>query len=551
MSIDFILPDIGEGIVECELVEWLVAEGDKIEEDQPIADVMTDKALVQIPAMHAGVVDKLYYQQGEIAKVHAPLFSMTPVAMTPAGSKESSVTEKVDEQKLTKQSAIGQELAETLEPKIAETTQDFILPDIGEGIVECEIVEWLVAEGDTIEEDQPVADVMTDKALVQIPAISAGTVAKLYYEKGDIAKVHAPLFAITINSAVNIESASTQKAVPDAEASSNSASQVSEVTLGTSGTPDIGDTSTAREEMTARNGHKALASPAVRRVARELGINIHQVSGSGKKGRVYKEDVIRFSQQATSQETPENKATANELTLSAGKRTEPIRGIKAAMAKAMVASVATIPHFTYCEEIDLTELIALRRKLKAQYAKQDIKLTMMPFFMKAMSMALAEFPVMNSQVNDDCSEITYFDDHNIGMAVDAKVGLLVPNVKQVQNKSILDLAADITQLTDAARAGRVSPEQLSGGTITISNIGAIGGTVATPIINKPEVAIVALGKVQKLPRFNEQGEVAAREVMQISWSGDHRVIDGGTIARFTNLWKRYLEDPPQMLVNMN
>ena len=158
---------------------------------------------------------------------------------------------------------------------------------------------------------------------------------------------------------------------------------------------------------------------------------------------------------------------------------------------------------------------------------------------------------MNARANDECTELTYFDDHNIGMAVDSKVGLLVPNVKQVQSKSIVDLAMDITRLTNDARSGRVSPDDLKGGTISISNIGAIGGTVATPIINKPESAIVALGKVQQLPRFNDKGEVEARSIMQVSWSGDHRIIDGGTIARFSNLWKDYLENPSRMLMKMS
>jgi 2-oxoisovalerate dehydrogenase E2 component (dihydrolipoyl transacylase) len=170
--------------------------------------------------------------------------------------------------------------------------------------------------------------------------------------------------------------------------------------------------------------------------------------------------------------------------------------------------------------------------------------------MKAMSLALTQFPVLNSRVNADCTELSFLGRHNIGMAVDSKVGLLVPNVKDVQDKSILDVAAEITRLTNAARSGRVSPADLKDGTISISNIGALGGTVATPIISKPEVAIVALGKLQLLPRFNAKGEVEARKIMQVSWSGDHRVIDGGTIARFCNLWKQYLEQPQEMLLAM-
>ena len=416
---------------------------------------------------------------------------------------------------------------------------DFILPDIGEGIVECELVEWLVKEGEIIVEDQPIADVMTDKALVQIPAMHSGVVEKLYYKQGEIAKVHSPLFAMTpegdtgTNDTVAAET--EVKAQVDTVKTNFVAKEVA--------TPSAAPSSVKDEPVSG----KALASPAVRRVARELDINIHQVEGSGKKGRVYKGDVVAYSQNGSSVVS----AVVANSTVIGGTSVEPIRGIKKVMATAMQNSVSTIPHFTYCEEIDLTELIALRGELKEVYAKQDIKLTMMPFFMKAMSLAIKEYPLVNSKVNDDCTELTYFNDHNIGMAVDSKVGLLVPNIKQVQTKSILDLANDIMRLTNDARSGRVAGEDLKGGTITISNIGAIGGTVATPIINKPEVAIVALGKLQKLPRFNEQGEVEARSIMQVSWSGDHRVIDGGTIARFCNLWKSFLEKPSHMLVHMS
>lgn len=524
MKKDFILPDIGEGIVECEIVDWLVAEGDTITEDQPVCDVMTDKALVQIPAVHNGVVSKLYYAKGDIAKVHAPLFEMQL-----AGAEAATVAATVPE---------AAPIA-----AVPESTgiEDFILPDIGEGIVECEIVDWLVSEGDNIAEDQPVCDVMTDKALVQIPAKYSGKVTKLYYAKGEIAKVHAPLFALQ-HAGVTAE---PQAAVVTATA--------------TAARAQPGCTLQQKSDSVNANANngKALASPAVRRLARELSIDISKVPGSGDKGRVYKADVRAFAdgKVAAPAGSTDNAAMAGGVTASAavtsgGSRTEPIKGIKAAMARQMVESVSSIPHFTYCEEIDLTLLIQLRASLKDQYAKQGVKLTMMPFFIKALSLAINQFPVMNAQVNKDCTELTYFDDHNIGIAVDSKIGLLVPNIKGCQRKSIIEIANELTRLTELAREGRVSPADLKGGTISISNIGAIGGTVATPIINKPELAIVALGKVQALPRFNAKGEVEARQLMQVSWSGDHRVIDGGTIARFTNLWKQYLEQPSAMLVAM-
>jgi len=536
---DFILPDIGEGVVECELVEWLVKEGDTVVEDQPIADVMTDKALVQIPAPFAGVVTKLYYAKGDIAKVHAPLYAVQIEAAVDIAGEESATEPAATTSKVTE--PVAATTANTSSSS-SVSIEEFLLPDIGEGIVECELVEWLVSEGDWVEEDQPIADVMTDKALVQIPAIKAGKIAKLHYRKGQLAKVHAPLFAIEVEQAASAPAATTN---------TDTVANAAPATQAVSAEP-------------ARQG-KSLASPAVRRMARSLDIDLSQVPGTGKHGRVYKEDITRFQQGASNvsassatqvKEAPAQATQASQtqvLTSTVTQRAdtvEPIRGVKAVMARMMVESVSSIPHFTYCEEFDLTDLVALRESMKVKYSSDEVKLTMMPFFMKSMSLALSQFPVMNSQVNADCTELTYKARHNIGMAVDSKVGLLVPNIKDVQDKSILEVAAEITRLTQAARSGRVAPADLKDGTISISNIGALGGTVATPIINKPEVAIVALGKLQTLPRFNAKGEVEARRIMQVSWSGDHRVIDGGTIARFCNLWKQYLEQPQEMLLAM-
>lgn len=518
MSKDFILPDIGEGIVECEIVEWLVQEGDSVKEDQPVVEVMTDKAVVEIPAKEDGVVEKLYYAKGDIAKVHEPLFAISGADEAPAAKAEAK------------------SVATAAAASSAEgTTTDFILPDIGEGIVECEIVEWLVAEGDSVKEDQPVVEVMTDKAVVEIPAKDDGVVQKLYYQKGDIAKVHEPLFALTVAGAA--ASAHTSNEPQPAKSAPAK--------------PSAGN---AEPAQPARAG-KAIASPAVRRRAREMDIDISQVAGSGAKGRVLKEDLHAFSSgnqagNQASKSTATPAATQSAPASHGGKRTEAIRGVKAAMAKQMAESVRTIPHFTYADEFDLTQVLALQKQLKARYQDQGIRVTMMPFFIKALSLALKEFPLMNAQVNDECTEITYFDDHNIGMAVDTKIGLLVPNIKQVQNKSLLEVAQEVSRLTEAAREGKVAQADMKGGTITISNIGVIGGTVATPIINKPEAAIVALGKVQALPRFDEQGNVVAKQMMTVSWSGDHRIIDGGTIARFNRRWQEFLEDPSSMLVHM-
>ncbi|MEH6577761.1 MAG: dihydrolipoyllysine-residue acetyltransferase [Amphritea sp.] len=553
---DFILPDIGEGIVECELVEWLINEGDLIEEDQPVVDVMTDKALVQIPAPHAGRVTKLYYQQGDSAKVHEPLFEIELNGAESAPSAEiiSASAAAVD----NSQTTVGAD----------SPSEDFILPDIGEGIVECEVVEWLIAEGDHIEEDQPVVDVMTDKAVVQIPAPVAGTVIKLYYPQGETAKVHQPLFAIIPDNqadsvaevdvakpAVNTTAMATDNAQP-----SNAAATSSTVVTNNAGA------------VKSTKG-KALAGPAVRRLCREFKLDIQIIPGSGKDGRVLKEDVFAFQKRLESGEvspqaietapvtataisttgtTATSAASTSVAVAETGEiRVEPIRGIKAAMARQMTLSASTIPHFTFGDEVNVSALLELRRQLKPKAEQLGVRLTLMPFIMKALAMAIQQYPVLNSRVNEDCTEIHYLPDCNIGMAVDSKIGLLVPNVKGVNKLSILEIAAEVQRLTEAAREGRVSQQDLQHGTITISNIGALGGTYAVPVVNAPEVAIVALGKVQQLPRFDDEGNVEARSIMNISWSGDHRVIDGGTIARFSGLWQSYLEDPASMLLDLS
>ena len=565
MTIEFILPDIGEGIVECELLEWLVSEGEHIEEDQPVAEVMTDKATVQIPAMHAGVVNKLHYAVGDIAKVHAPLFSMTPDdADANSDTHEDAQAEVKDN---ASETATANDSASSSASN-GKHIEDFILPDIGEGIVECEIVKWNVAEGDEIEEDQAVVEVMTDKAVVEIPAKNAGTVHRLYYAQGDIAKVHSALFALEVAGEVTTTSGTNDDS-PSANNNASSVASQSSVNTQTNGSSQQSAQvapskfSDGEYEPPIAIEGKVLASPAVRRVAREKNIDLSTVEGSGKKGRILKSDVLNLqhsnvdtsSQNSTSSAPSSSNAekgdsNSTSTVLKGSVRTEKVRGIQAAMAKQMSASVYTIPHFTVSDELVMDNLMALRKLLKPEFEAKNVKLSFMPFFVKAMSLALNEFPVINSQLHEDATEISYFADHNIGFAVDSKIGLLVPNIKRVQDLSLLDIAVQMQDIIEQARAGRVAGEHLKGGTISISNIGAIGGITATPVINKPEAAIVALGKTQKLPRFDDEGNVSAQNIMAVNWSGDHRIIDGATMVRFNNLWMSYLTQPEKMLMHL-
>jgi 2-oxoisovalerate dehydrogenase E2 component (dihydrolipoyl transacylase) len=406
--------------------------------------------------------------------------------------------------------------------------KDFILPDIGEGIVECEVIEWKVKEGDLIEEDQIVVDVSTDKAIVEIPSMYNGRVTKLYYQESDTAEVHKPLFAIEVQSAEQ----SGEQSGEDAAGQSSQQKQPEPQLQAIAEAPAVATTD------------KVLTTPAVRKMAREHNFDLATISGTGKQGRVLKEDVLAYLNQKAGKQAPMVQVNSIQ------DRREPIKGVRKIMAERMADSMATIPHFTFIDELDITELMALRADLVKTHGSEDLKITLMPLFIKALSLALNQFPIVNSRANSDFTELTYLASHNIGMAVDGKTGLLVPNIKNVQQLGLLDVAREVNRLKEAARSGVINPADLAGGSITISNIGVIGGTAAMPIINKPEVAIVALGKIQTLPRFDASNNIVSRNILTVSWSGDHRIIDGATIARFNKLWKHYLEQPQTMLLAM-
>ena len=396
--------------------------------------------------------------------------------------------------------------------------KDFVLPDIGEGIVECQILEWKVKEGDLIEEDQVVADVSTDKAIVEIPSVYSGRVTKLHYSCGDVAAVHSVLFSIETND----EFAKDEKPAYEE--------------------PPSAPNELVKSQPTPKSEQPILTTPAVRKLAREHQLDLKKISGSGKSGRILKEDIQGYlSEQKADALAPVVDINADS--------TEAIVGVRKIMALKMSEAVTTIPHFAYVDEVDVTELVGLRSQLKSEYA-DIVNITLMPLFIKSLSLALVKYPIMNSRVDDAANQITYLGNHNIGMAVAGKTGLLVPNIKHVQKQSILSIAQEVDRLTQVARDGVINPGELKGGTITLSNIGAIGGISAAPIINKPEVAIAALGKIQKLPRFDTSGQLQERKIMTVSWSGDHRVIDGATIARFNNCWKSYLENPVSMLATL-
>eukprot|EP01134_Creolimax_fragrantissima_P005415 CFRG5415T1 len=430
-------------------------------------------------------------------------------------------------------------------------TISFNLADIGEGIAEAEVLQWFVDVGDEVEEFDPICEVQSDKATVEITSRYPGKISKRHYELGEMAVVHAPL--------VDIEQA-------DGAESSVKEDKPSKLTpTPASGPPDTSTTApTPRQEPdNFVEVSKNLATPAVRRIARENDIDLRTVPASGKDGRVLKGDILAFlenggvtSAPATSMSTSEPMPSSSPSTIRPPASSTPradtmiqVKGIQRAMVKSMLAANA-VPHFTYGEELLMNKLIELRNELKPAVAASGISLSYLPFILKAISLALNDFPMINAHADEDASEITYKGSHNIRVAMDTPQGLLVPCVKNVQDLSVVEIASELNRLQVAGAAGKLSTEDMAGGTISFSNIGAIGGTYMRPVLVTPEVAIAAMGKIMSVPRFDNNMQVYNAQIANISWSGDHRVLDGATMAKFSNVIKSYIEEPQRMFLHM-
>uniref|UniRef100_A0A023FJY9 Dihydrolipoamide acetyltransferase component of pyruvate dehydrogenase complex n=1 Tax=Amblyomma cajennense TaxID=34607 RepID=A0A023FJY9_AMBCJ len=435
----------------------------------------------------------------------------------------------------------------------------FKLSDIGEGISEVTIKEWYVKQGDTVNQFDSICEVQSDKASVTITSRYDGRIKKLYHEVDDICKVGSPL--------VDIE-------VDDDSLSSSDDDEVQDQDIGSQNVEGQ-SLESAGGESGGAFGDKVLTTPAVRRIAMENNIRLSDVKGTGKDGRILKEDVLRYIELKQAPKAPEPAKTAPptatmkpaapkptpapapapakplpvKFLRAIEDRVEPVKGIRKAMAKTMAQSLV-IPHFGYCDEVDVTRLVQLRTILKPIADRVGVRLSYMPFFLKALSISLFDYPILNSFVDDKVENITIKGCHNVGIAMDTPHGLVVPVVKNVESKSIVEIAGDLNRLQSLGAAGQLQQDDLTGATITLSNIGAVGGTYAKPVIARPMVCIGAIGMIQKLPRFDAEDNLIKAHIMQVSWSADHRVIDGATMSRFSNLWKMYLETPAIMLVHL-
>ncbi len=448
---------------------------------------------------------------------------------------------------------------------------EFKLPDIGEGVHEGEIVKWLVKEGDSVKVDQPMVEIMTDKATVEIPTSTAGVIQKLNAKEGDVVKV-GQVIAVLGSSGSEVAQTQAPAAKPAASAPKPAApaakpgASVPKPAVAAAMTPapapQRSSVSPTTSSYTATPGN-VLATPATRRLARDLGVDLSRVDPTGPHGRVTKEDVQRFggasaagpampvSNHGTS--LARSSASLPARGRAGGGELEtlvPFRGIRRKISEAMSRSRTLIPEFTYVDEVNVSELVAFRKEVKEIAEKQGVKLTYLPFICKALIRAFREFPTLNASLDEQGGNVIVKNYFNIGIAVDTEDGLIVPNIKNADQKSILQLAAEITELAEKARTRRLSLEEMQGGTFTITNPGPIGGLITAPVINWPEVAILAVHKIVKRPIVTEDDEIKAASMMYLSLAVDHRVVDGAVAARFMNVVIEYLASPKLMMLDM-
>jgi 2-oxoisovalerate dehydrogenase E2 component (dihydrolipoyl transacylase) len=429
------------------------------------------------------------------------------------------------------------------------TVEPFKLADIGEGIAEVELIQWFVKVGDKVEEFDKICEVQSDKATVEIKAPKEGTITKLYHDVGAMAKVGQPLVDFSVDTSASTAPAA-QSISPKAGSHATAAASPA------ISTPATGYISMDNQIIVDGKPLKVLATPAVRHLAHQHKIQLSSIRGTGKDGRVTKADLLDVVHGRTSPvvaAVPEAVKVATPTYSTApqhfvGDRVEKLKGYNKAMVKKMNESLS-IPHFGYCDEVYMDELVKLRKDLKEMAAKRGVKLSYMPFIIKAVSLGLKKYPILNSSLSLDQTEVIYHGSHNIGIAVDTPTGLVVPNIKNVQDLTLFDIASELNRLVELAKVNKLPPSDLSQGTFSLSNIGAIGGTYAKPVLVAPEVCIGAIGKMQTLPRFDAKGAVYPANIVQFSWSADHRVIDGASMANFFNLVKFYLEQPASMIMD--
>jgi pyruvate dehydrogenase E2 component (dihydrolipoamide acetyltransferase) len=593
MSTDVVMPQMGESITEGTITKWLKQVGDKIERDEPLLEISTDKVDAEIPSPAAGVLLEIRNQEGETVEVNnviavigeageagapapsapAPVAAEKPAepvaaTATPSngpGNGANIHAPQSDGTPTAKTTPVEVEAETAPAPAASGSTEgatEIVMPQMGESITEGTITKWMKKVGDKVDRDEPLFEISTDKVDAEIPSPVAGTLIKIKNQEGETVEVGTIVAYIGAEGAAPVASAPKQAApAPTAAEAPKTEPATAAAAISAPVIPPK-----TNGDATVDDLRRTKSSPLVRNIAKEHNIDISKISGSGLSGRVTKDDILSFIETGAAARpedllvgktapsatqpvaAPAQKSggyTAPALKTAAGDRVEPMSVMRKKIAEHMVYSKQTSPHVTSVYEIDMTNAVKFRDANKKAFLERfGTKLTFMPFIFQATTAALRKFPVVNSQVNGD--QIVYKGDVNLGMAVALDWGLIVPVIKRADQLSLSGLALAANDLADRARMKKLVPDEVAGGTFTITNPGVFGGLFGTPIINQPQVAILCVGTIEKRPKVltTPDGDdfVAIRSMAYFALTYDHRVVDGADGERFLSFMKDYLEN---------
>ncbi len=574
MSLDVVMPQMGESITEGTISKWLKEIGDSIERDEPIVEISTDKVDAEVPSPGAGVLLEIKYPEGETVAVDSIIAVIGAEGEQPAETSTESANAAVQSEELpTSAPAPTSPVEAPVATTNVGTATEIVMPQMGESITEGTVSKWLKSVGDSVDRDEPLLEISTDKVDAEVPSPIAGTLLEILAQEGE---------TVEVDSVVGLmgEEGATAPATPTASAPTDSI-QVEQAVPASSFVAPVPIASNGNSGSTVEELRRTKSSPLVRNIAKEHNIDISQIAGSGESGRVTKKDILSFIEsgaaakpedlltnpQESSPEAPiaESVSPSNlapiakrspsatiekaeyqapQISTGVGDRIEPMSTMRKKIADHMVFSKETSAHVTSVYEIDMTGIARFRNENKAAFQERyGTKLTYMPFIFQAVSAALRKFPVINAQVAGD--QIVYKGDINLGMAVALDWGLIVPVIKRADSLSLAGLAQTANDLADRARTKKLMPDEVAGGTFTITNPGVFGGLFGTPIINQPQVAILCVGTIEKRPKVitTPAGDdmIAIRQMAYFALTYDHRIVDGADAEQYLSFLKNYLE----------
>lgn len=593
MSVEVVMPQMGESITEGTVSKWLKQVGETIEKDEPLLEISTDKVDAEVPAPGAGVLLEIRAQEGEtveVGSVVAMIGDASGEASKPAEQPKAEAVEEPKAEEIKSEPVVEEEKPAPVEETKPtsneqpttnnEQAAEVVMPQMGESITEGTVSKWLKAVGDNIDKDEPLLEISTDKVDAEVPSPAAGVLLEIRANEGETVEVGSVVALVGAKGASTsaTPSAPVEVAKPvKAVAASASTQNVSE-TEGRSydyQRPEAVEDATSKadstENSTVEDLRKTKSSPLVRNIAKEHGIDISRIAGTGMSGRVTKNDILNFIEtgaalrpqdllvgkvsapsiapatapQTVSQPTPKVEFKAPQTATSVGDRVEPMSVMRKKIAEHMTFSKQTSAHVTSVYEIDMTNVARFREKHKAEFqSRYGTKLTFMPFIFQAVNQALRKYPIVNAQVSGE--NIVYKGDINLGMAVALDWGLIVPVIKKADTLSLAGLAMTANDLADRARTKKLMPDEVQGGTFTITNPGVFGGLFGTPIINQPQVAIMCVGTIEKRPKVltSPEGDdyIAIRQMAYFALTYDHRIVDGADGEKFLSFVKDYLEN---------